>query len=170
MNTKAFSPGLAWMSSNSFSSSYRVSPSAGSGTCTVLGMWFSLSLSWLQNVWPGLHGRAQGPAGAWRPALAVAARHGVEDERTEAPRQPPVDRCEQIEEEAALEALPRSRTRVSVAGCDVALRSDQQVVLGVLAEPAGEPHHRHALARRFCAASAMGSFSAPIGGEYTFSM
>src|SRR5512132_2783706 len=105
MKTNAFSPGTAWMSSNTFSSvSNRVSPSSGSGTCTVFGTWFSFWSRWL---WVGLrlYGWAKGVARPRRPCLTMAAWHRLEHERPEAPRQPPVDRREQHEEEPPLDAF-----------------------------------------------------------------
>src|SRR4029453_16746626 len=170
MQTNAFSPGWAWMSSNTFSSvSNRVSPSCGSGTWIVFGTWFSFWSRWLRNRWPYTAGprgwRARGVhVLRWLPGIDWSTndrkRHGRRRETgADTPR-----------EEPPFEALPRSRARVAVARGDVALRGDQQVVLGVRAEPAGEPHRRQRLASAFWAPSAMGSLGAPIGGGATFSM
>src|SRR5436853_1591437 len=96
MKTKACSPGLALMSSKTFSStSYITSPSAGRGTLTVFGMGFSCQLVALLDG---------GTASLlWcRPCLPVAARHGLDEGRPDLPGETTIGRSEDPEPEQLL--------------------------------------------------------------------
>ena len=133
MKTNAFSPGWAWMSSNTFSSvSNRVSPSAGSLLAPSLAPG-SPSGRGGYGIGDALDGRAEGLARARRPRLAVAARHRLEHERPEAPRQPAVDGHEQPRgrTDPLRPSLESAGTHGRSAAATSLLRGDQQVVLGV---------------------------------------
>src|SRR5205807_10475807 len=99
MKTKACSPGLALMSSKTFSStSYRTSPSAGRGTLTVFGMGFSSRCRFSMAVLDG----GISPLCRWGPGLPVAARHGLDEGRADLPREPTIRRSEDPEPEHLL--------------------------------------------------------------------
>src|SRR5918999_1062400 len=131
MKTKACSPGLALMSSKTFSStSYRTSPSAGRGTLTVFGMGFSCQLV----------SRLDGGTASllrWCPGLPVATRHGLDEGRPDFPREATIGRSEDPEPEHLLRPPGSGRTGPPLGGGDTGLRVQEQVVLGVGPQPTG---------------------------------
>src|ERR1044072_8755029 len=95
MKTKACSPGLALMSSKTFSStSYRTSPSAGRETLTVFGMDLSCQSVRLDSRVTSLR--------RWCPRLSMAARHGLDESRPDLPREATIRRSEDPEPEHLL--------------------------------------------------------------------
>ena len=98
---------------------------------------------------------------------AVAAGHALEHGHAEPPRQAAVDRHEDDEEEAVLERPRRSGRLERAVGGHPLLRGNEQVVLGVGtgARPRSARRYAPSRLRAFWAASAIGSLSAPIGGE-----
>src|SRR5262245_44046905 len=100
----------------------------------------------------------------------MAPRHAEDDGMPHPPREPPIDRHEQALPEQLPETPPAHRAwPAQVAPRQVGLCGLEQVLLGIAPDPFEEPHGQPP-PRPFCAASAIGSLSAPIAGEYTFSI
>src|SRR5262245_14699373 len=178
MKTNAFSPGLAWMSSKTFSSVLnRYAPSAGRSMLTVgCGIGCSLLSCRSHCVRSDC-----GIAALWGtvPGTPMAARHPGHDPAPGCPRQAPVHGDEHAAPEQRRRAGRADRRGPADLPGEIDLCGLHQVVLGIAAQPAGQPEIRgadrpagHDASRlsAFWAASAIGSLSAPIGGEYTFSI
>src|SRR5919106_5206313 len=130
MKTKACSPGLALMSSKTFSStSYRTSPSAGRGTLMVFGMGSLLSVGSLNGGVASLR--------RWCPRLPMAARHGLDEGRPDLPREATIGRSEDPEPEHLLRPPGPGRAGPPLGGGDTGLRVQEQVLLGVGPQPTG---------------------------------
>src|SRR5689334_9926509 len=146
MNTKAFSPGLARMSSKIFSSVlYREStPASPRGEPMVIGMKPPDGWNRLRKR-PGLAARSAGTrtkrALGLGPRHAVAARQPSHDGRTDRPGHRLVGGNVHPEPEHLGAARP-PRWGHAVLGRHLLLRRDHQVVLGRGAQPAGERHLR----------------------------
>src|SRR5207302_1222071 len=129
MKTKACSPGLALMSSKTFSStSYRTSPSAGRGTLMVFGMGISC-----QSVLDG----GVASLSRWCPGLPVTARHGLDEGRPDLPRKATIRRSEDPEPEHLLCPPGPGRSGTPLGGGHPGLRVQEQEVLGVAPQPTG---------------------------------
>src|SRR5690242_1359574 len=141
MNTKAFSPGLARMSSKTFSSVLysESTPASPRGEPMVIGMKPPGGCEYRQRMRPGL---TPGPRVlCLGPRHAVAARHPAHDGRTNRPGHRPVGGNVHPQPEDLRPArLPRRGH--AVLGRHLLLRRDHQVVLGRSAQPAGEGHLR----------------------------
>src|SRR5437773_8664225 len=144
MNTKAFSPGLARMSSNTFSSVLysESTPASPRGEPMVIGMKPPDGCEYRQRMRPGLTPRTARTLG---PRHAVAARHPAHDGRTHRPGHRPVSRnvYPQPEPFRAAGAGRRGDPVDLVLGRHLLLRRDHQVVLGRGAQPAGERNPEH---------------------------
>src|ERR1039457_3507879 len=81
-----------------------------------------------------------------------------------------VDRDEDTSPKEGLHDPQRlHRVLTEVSNREASLRCFHEVVLRIGSEPLGGSRPQlFRLANAFCAATAMGSLSAPIGGEYTF--
>src|SRR3712207_5058507 len=131
MKTNACSPGLALMSSKTFSStSYRTSPSAGRATLTVFCMRLSCQLvSLLDGGTASLR--------RWGPGLPVAAGHGLDQGRPDFPGEATIGRSEDPKPENLLRPPGSRRTGTPLGRSDPSLRVQEQVVLGVGPQPTG---------------------------------
>src|SRR5690349_6397365 len=147
MNTKAFSPGLARMSSKIFSSVLysESTPASPRGEPMVIGMKPPDGCEYRQRMRTGLTPR---PARARTartlclcPGHAVTARHPAHDGRAYRPGHRPVRGDVHPQPEDLRPAGP-VRRRHFVFGRHLLLRRDHQVVLGRGAQPAGERHLR----------------------------
>src|SRR6516164_8064444 len=135
MKTNAFSPGLARMSSKTFSwVSYSEStPASPRGDSTVIGM---------EPPWDVCtHCGVRLSALRSGPGHAVAAGQAAHDGRTDRPGHRPVGRHIDPQPEDLLPPGP-ARRRDPVLGGDLLLRRDHQIVLRRGAQPAGERHLR----------------------------
>src|SRR5215470_11205303 len=106
----------------------------------------------------------------FRPRPAVAAGEAPHHGGSHRPGQRPVNGYVDAQPEHLRPVRRPRRSHVVLRG-DLLLGGDHQVVLGGRAQPAREGHgYDLRPASRACAARAIGSFSAPMGGEYTFSI
>src|SRR6201995_3218615 len=146
MNTKAFSPGLARMSSKIFSSVLysESTPASPRGEPMVIGMKPPDGCEYRQRMRAGLTPRS---ARVLRlgPGHSVAARHPPHNGRTDRPGHGPVRRDVHPQPEPLRAVGPgrRSEPVALVLGRYLLLRRDHQVVLGRGAQPAGEGQLRH---------------------------
>src|SRR5512145_3231202 len=103
------------------------------------------------------------------PPLPVASGHGVQQTPAKRPGKACMHGREEPQPEQVLESSRRAGPRAAVALTDLVLGCNQQVVLGVCAQPAQGGHQpaRAAVAfsTPFWEARTMGSLSAPIAGE-----